>query len=185
MKRALGPRADGLADRTLVPAFYFLMTRLMALVQTDSELSAILLRAFIPRPLELIAMGAPNALQGRSLSGNASALELLARGLVDILVADYHASSMLAAAFQIVAQGRGDLPAATRLISDTPARAVGRTDRGAIVAGRRADLLVVEQHGGLPIVAATLLRGTTTYAGGPFAAALAGTRREPSAAPAD
>lgn len=133
----------------------------------------------------LIAMGAPNALQGRSLSGNASALDLLARGLVDILVADYHASSMLAATFQIVAQGLADLPTATRLVSDTPARAVGLTDRGAIVAGRRADLIVVEQHGGMPIVAATLLRGTTTYAGGPFATALAGVRREPSAAPAD
>jgi alpha-D-ribose 1-methylphosphonate 5-triphosphate diphosphatase len=133
----------------------------------------------------LIAMGAPNALQGRSLSGNASALDLLARGLVDILVADYHASSMLAATFQIVAQGLADLPAATRLISDTPARAVGLTDRGAIVTGRRADLIVVEQHGGLPIVAATLLHGTATYAGGPFAAALASARQEPSAAPAD
>ena len=110
---------------------------------------------------------------------------VLARGLVDILVADYHASSMLAATFQIVAQGLADLPAATRLVSDTPARAVGLTDRGAIVAGRRADLLVVEQHGGLPIVAATLLCGTTTYAGGPFAAVLAGARHEPSAAPAD
>ena len=133
----------------------------------------------------LIAMGAPNALQGRSLSGNASALDLLARGLVDILVADYHASSLLAATFQIVAQGLADLPAATRLVSDTPARAVGLTDRGAIVAGRRADLIVVEQHGGLPIVAATLLHGTTTYAGGPFAAVLAGAWHEPSAVPAD
>jgi len=44
----------------------------------------------------LIAMGAPNVMQGRSLSNNASALDLLAYGLVDILVADYHASSLLA-----------------------------------------------------------------------------------------
>ncbi len=132
----------------------------------------------------LIAMGAPNALQGRSLSGNASALDLLARGLTDILVADYHASSMLAAVFQIVARRLADLPTATRLVSDTPARAVGLHDRGAIVAGRRADLIVVEQHGGLPIVAATLVRGATSYAGGPFAAAIAGARHESSAAPA-
>lgn len=32
MKRALRSRQDALVDRTLVPAFYFLMTRLMALV---------------------------------------------------------------------------------------------------------------------------------------------------------
>ena len=125
-----------------------------------------------------IAMGAPNALQGRSLSGNASALDLLARGLVDLLVADYHASSLLAAVFLIVARGLADLPTATRLVSLTPAEAVGLTDRGAIVAGRRADLLVVEEHGGLPIVAATFLCGAVSYAGGPFAAALANAGRE-------
>lgn len=125
----------------------------------------------------LIAMGAPNALQGRSLSGNASALDLVARGLVDLLVADYHASSMLAAIFLIVERGLADLPTATRLVSTTPAEAIGLTDRGALAAGRRADLLIVEEHGGLPIVAATFLCGATSYAGGPFATALAGVGR--------
>ncbi len=133
----------------------------------------------------LIAMGAPNALQGRSLSGNASALDLQARGLVDILVADYHASSLLAAVFLIVAQGLADLLTATRLVSAAPAEAIGMADRGAITAGRRADLIVVEEHGGLPIVAATFLRGVTSYAGGPFAAALAGARRSTVGALAD
>ena len=122
----------------------------------------------------LIAMGAPNVMQGRSLSGNASALDLLGQGLVDILVADYHASSLLAAIFLLVARGLADLPTATRLVSATPAGAVGLGDRGTIAPGLRADLLVVEEHGGLPIVAATLLCGSVSYAGGPFAAALAG-----------
>ncbi len=120
----------------------------------------------------LIAMGAPNVMQGRSLSNNASALDLLAHGLVDILVADYHASSLLASVFLIVARGLADLPTATRLVSATPARAVGMYDRGAIAPGLRADLIVIEEHGGLPIVAATLLRGAISYAGGPFAASL-------------
>lgn len=133
----------------------------------------------------LIAMGAPNALQGRSLSGNASALDLQARGLIDILVADYHASSLLAAVFLFVARGLADLPTATRLVSQNPAEAVGMTDRGAIIPGRHADLIVVEEYGGLPIVAATLLRGVTSYAGGPFAAALAGAQRTPMNALAD
>ena len=133
----------------------------------------------------LIAMGAPNAIQGRSLSGNASALDLLARGLVDILVADYHASSLLAAAFLIVERGLADLPTVTRLISATPAGAVGMGDRGAIAPGLRADLLVVEEHGGLPIVAATLLRGAISYVGGPFAASLSEASRNPFPSLAD
>ena len=120
----------------------------------------------------LIVMGAPNALRGASLTGNASALDLLARGLVDILIADYHASSMLAAVFRIVELGLLDLPAALRLVTENPARAIGLADRGTIAPGQRADLIVVEQHGRLPIVAATLVRGALAYAGGPFAASL-------------
>jgi len=127
----------------------------------------------------LIAMGAPNVMQGRSLSGNASALDLLAHGLVDILVADYHASSLLAAVFLIVARDLADLPTATRLVSATPAGAIGMSDRGTIAPGLRADLIVVEEHGGMPIVAATLLRGAISYAGGPFAATLSATSRSP------
>ena len=120
----------------------------------------------------LIAMGAPNAVRGGSLTGNASALDLLARGLVDILIADYHASSMLAAVFRIVELGLLELPAALRLVTETPARAVGLADRGTIAPGQRADLIVVEHHGHQPIVAATLVRGALCYAGGPFAASL-------------
>lgn len=121
----------------------------------------------------MIAMGAPNVMQGRSLSGNASALDLLAQGLVDILVADYHASSLLASVFLLVQRGLADLPTATRLVSTTPAEIVELSDRGALEVGRRADLLVVEEHGGFPIAAATFLRGATSYVGGPFASLLA------------
>jgi alpha-D-ribose 1-methylphosphonate 5-triphosphate diphosphatase len=120
----------------------------------------------------VIAMGAPNAVRGKSLTGNASALELLSRGLVDILIADYHASSMLQAVFRIVELGMLDLPTALRLVTETPARAVGMADRGTIAPGQRADLLVVEQYGPLPIVAATIVRGAIGYLSGPFAASL-------------
>jgi alpha-D-ribose 1-methylphosphonate 5-triphosphate diphosphatase len=85
----------------------------------------------------VIAMGAPNAVRGGSLTGNASAIDLLSRGLVDILIADYHASSMLAAVFRIVDLGMRDLPTALRLVTETPARAVGMADRGTIAPGQR------------------------------------------------
>jgi alpha-D-ribose 1-methylphosphonate 5-triphosphate diphosphatase len=121
----------------------------------------------------VIAMGAPNAVRGGSLTGNASALDLLSRGLVHLLIADYHASSLLAAVFRIVELGLLDLPAALRLVTETPARAVGLVDRGTIAPGQRADLLVVEQYGREPVVAATIVRGALGYLGGPFAARLA------------
>jgi alpha-D-ribose 1-methylphosphonate 5-triphosphate diphosphatase len=120
-----------------------------------------------------IAMGAPNALRGGSLTGNASALDLLARGLVHILVADYHAPALLAALFRAVDQNLTDLVAGARLLTLNPATAVGLTDRGAIEAGRRADLIVLERHAGIPVVDATLLAGTLRYTAGPFAPALA------------
>jgi alpha-D-ribose 1-methylphosphonate 5-triphosphate diphosphatase len=120
-----------------------------------------------------IAMGAPNALRGGSLTGNASAMDLLARGLVDILVADYHAPALLAAAFKGVEVGLTDLPAAVRLLTANPAAAMGLDDRGAVEVGRRADLLVMERYRGVPIVDATLVAGALRYTAGPFAPALA------------
>ena len=133
----------------------------------------------------LIAMGAPNAVRGGSLTGNASALDLLARGLVDILIADYHASSMLAAVFRVVELGLLDLPAALRLVTETPARAVGLADRGTIAPGQRADLIVVEPHGRRSTVAATIVRGALIYASGPFAASLVALAQPAMSATAD
>lgn len=119
-----------------------------------------------------IAAGAPNVVRGRSLSGNTSALDLVARGLVDLLVADYHAPSLLTAIFKVAEAGALDLPAATRLVTATPASAVGLSDRGAIREGRRADLLVVDLHGGIPLVEATIVAGSPKALLGPAAAVL-------------
>ncbi len=89
-----------------------------------------------------IAMGAPNAFRGGSISGNGSALEFVAHGLVDILVADYYAPALIGAAARIFAAGLLDLPAAVRLISANPAAAAGLGDRGRIEPGLRADLAI-------------------------------------------
>ena len=86
-------------------------------------------------------MGAPNLLRGRSHSGNVSAAELAAEGLVDILSSDYAPASLMLAAFKLAEEIEAyDLPAAIACVSKTPAEAVGLTDRGAIEPGRRADL---------------------------------------------
>ena len=51
------------------------------------------------------AMGAPNALRGTSYSGNLSAREAHAKGVLDLLAADYHPSAMLPA---VLILGRTD-----------------------------------------------------------------------------
>lgn len=109
-----------------------------------------------------VAMGAPNALQGRSLSGNLSAAEAVEAGLVDTLATDYYPASMLHAAFAFVERGVMPLHESIRLVSQNPADALGLTDRGRIVEGARADLVFVETNG-RPRVRGTLRSGMPVY----------------------
>ncbi len=90
-----------------------------------------------------IVVGAPNIVRGGSTSGNLDAVDLVSAGLADIIVADYHAPSLLVAAFRLVDEGHLDIPAAIRMLTLNAARAVGLHDRGAIVRGPLADLALV------------------------------------------
>jgi alpha-D-ribose 1-methylphosphonate 5-triphosphate diphosphatase len=111
------------------------------------------------------AMGAPNALRGKSYSGNLSAREAAAAGLLDILAADYHPSAILPA---VIVLGRDDpngLAAATRMATLNPARALGLTDRGQIASGLRADLVVADDAG-VGHVRATFRTGAAIYSDG-------------------
>lgn len=99
-----------------------------------------------------VVMGAPNAMRGRSHSGNASAAEVVAHGLCDALASDYQPATMLAAAFSLVAHGTCSLHDAVGLITEGPARTVGLSDRGTVAVGRRADLVLVDDAGRWPQV---------------------------------
>ena len=90
-----------------------------------------------------IVVGAPNIVRGGSTSGNQDARELFSLGLADVICADYHAPSLLLAAFNLVSQGIVELPQAINSISLNAARAVGLTHVGALVRGQRADIAVV------------------------------------------
>jgi len=106
-----------------------------------------------------IVVGAPNVVRGGSTSGNMDAVDLVAAGLADIICADYHAPSLLVAAFQLAREGLLDIPAAIRTLTLNPARAVGLLDRGSIEPGQRADLALIRvDQTGMPTVE-TLLRG--------------------------
>lgn len=91
-----------------------------------------------------IVMGAPNLLRGGSHSGNVSAAELAAEGLLDNLASDYVPASMLQAAFELT-RGPHDmaLPKALSKVTRNPAEAAGLSDRGRLKPGLKADLLRV------------------------------------------
>ncbi len=88
-------------------------------------------------------MGGPNVVRGGSHSGNVAAAELARLGLLDILSSDYVPGSMLSAAMRLVHDGIMTLPQAVATVTRTPALATGLTDRGALQAGLRADLIQV------------------------------------------
>jgi alpha-D-ribose 1-methylphosphonate 5-triphosphate diphosphatase len=118
-----------------------------------------------------IVMGAPNLVRGGSHAGKVAAGALLAEGLVDALASDYHYPAPARAAFRLAADGM-DLGAAWALVSEGPARLLGLADRGRIVPGARADLVVVER--GTTRIAATVANGAISYLAGPLAARFMG-----------
>lgn len=96
-----------------------------------------------------IVAGAPNIVRGGSHSGNVSAAELVELGLCDILVADYHAPSLILAVQRLVDTGVLDIGPAIDLVSRGPAAAIARHDLGEISPGKRANLTVIQRprHG--------------------------------------
>jgi alpha-D-ribose 1-methylphosphonate 5-triphosphate diphosphatase len=99
-----------------------------------------------------VLAGAPNLVRGASHSGNISAAELAARGLLDILSSDYVPASALHGAFLLHLRYAFPLAEAVATVSLNPARRVGLDDRGEIAAGKRADLVRVRLAGDLPVV---------------------------------
>lgn len=100
-----------------------------------------------------ILMGAPNVVRGKSHSGNVSATDLVAAGLLDILSSDYVPFALLQAAFLLPGRVEGlDLPRALATVTANPARAAGLLDRGEIAVGKRADLVRVAADAPLPVV---------------------------------
>ncbi|MEM8555097.1 MAG: alpha-D-ribose 1-methylphosphonate 5-triphosphate diphosphatase [Pseudomonadota bacterium] len=94
----------------------------------------------------MVAMGAPNAMRGQSYSGNLSARDAHAAGILHILAADYHPAAILPAVRALAATDPDGLPGAVRLAATNPAKALALSDRGEIATGKRADLAVVDAN---------------------------------------
>ncbi|MHA6264950.1 alpha-D-ribose 1-methylphosphonate 5-triphosphate diphosphatase [Arenibacterium sp. CAU 1754] len=115
-----------------------------------------------------IVLGAPNLVRGGSHKGNVSALDLVAMGLCDALASDYHYPSPRRAALMLAQSGLCDMVQAWALVSSGPARVLGLEDRGQLIPGQRADLVILDA--GTKRVAATMAAGRFSYLSGDVAA---------------
>jgi alpha-D-ribose 1-methylphosphonate 5-triphosphate diphosphatase len=108
-----------------------------------------------------VMMGAPNLMRGASHSGNVSARDLAASGLLDMLSSDYIPFSLIQSAFHLGQVVDGvSLPQAVAMVSKNPAEAVGLDDRGVIEMGRRADLVRVRLDDDVPVVRSVWREGS-------------------------
>jgi alpha-D-ribose 1-methylphosphonate 5-triphosphate diphosphatase len=108
----------------------------------------------------MVVVGAPNVMIGGSHSGNLSALEAIREGCADILCSDYYPASLLHSAFKLEEEGITSLPAAVRMLTLNPAKAMGIDgDYGSVEAGKKADLLIVRKLQGRPLVCRCFIDG--------------------------
>jgi alpha-D-ribose 1-methylphosphonate 5-triphosphate diphosphatase len=93
---------------------------------------------------DFIVFGAPNVVRGGSHTGWTKASDMIAKGLCSVLASDYYYPAPLLAAFRLAVDGVLPLATAWQLISSAPAHAAGLADRGILAAGRRADIILVD-----------------------------------------
>lgn len=124
---------------------------------------------------DTIILGAPNVLRGGSHKGNLLVVDLVAQGLCDALVSDYHYPSLVQAVFRLVDDGVLSLAQAWSLASQNPARILGLSDRGHFAPGARADLVVLDPA--TRRVEATISAGRFAYLSTPVAERILRTRR--------
>jgi len=113
---------------------------------------------------DFIVFGAPNVVRGGSHTGWTRASDMIAKGLCSVLASDYYYPAQLLAAFRLVADGVLPLPAAWALISSAPAAAAGLKDRGVLAAGRRADVLLIDDSVAMrPRIVAVIANGRLVH----------------------
>jgi alpha-D-ribose 1-methylphosphonate 5-triphosphate diphosphatase len=111
-----------------------------------------------------VVMGAPNIVRGGSQAGNIGAASLVAEGLCDALVSDYHYPALAMAAWTLVDLGLVTLPQAWAMISTRPAEILRLADRGRLDPGMRADLVIMNRE--TRVIEATIAGGRLAYLAG-------------------
>jgi alpha-D-ribose 1-methylphosphonate 5-triphosphate diphosphatase len=125
---------------------------------------------------EPILMGAPNVVRGGSQAGNIAAMALIEDGLCDALMSDYYYPALSQAAWVVADQRAMPFPRAWDMISATPARIMGLTDRGTLTPGQRADVVVMNPE--TRVIEATIAGGRLACASREAGARLMRARRD-------
>jgi alpha-D-ribose 1-methylphosphonate 5-triphosphate diphosphatase len=112
---------------------------------------------------EPTVLGAPNVLRGGSHTGALSATAMVEAGLCDVLASDYYYPAPFLAAFKLVRERDLPLGRVWPLVSRNAARAVGLDDRGELMPGQRADLILVDDRKPVPDVVATFAAGRLVH----------------------
>ena len=118
---------------------------------------------------DAIVLGAPNVVRGGSHLGadGIDAAAEIAAGRGDILCSDYYYPALLQAPFALERKSIRGLEAAWKMVSAAPALAVGLHDRGEIMPGKRADMLIARPPDTFPAsVSGVLVAGRIVYQGG-------------------
>jgi len=110
-----------------------------------------------------VVVGAPNVVRRKSSYGSASALHLIKEKAADIICSDYHLPSLLSAAVKLYQEGILKLPEAVNMVTLKPAEAVGLKDRGAILPGKIADIVIFKLKDKLPEVSKVFIGGKCVY----------------------
>ncbi|GHO41966.1 alpha-D-ribose 1-methylphosphonate 5-triphosphate diphosphatase [Ktedonospora formicarum] len=110
-----------------------------------------------------VSVGAPNVVRGGSHGKNLSALEAINANAAHIICSDYYPAAMLVSVFRLIRDGM-DMAKAFRLVTLNPARALKIDhDLGSLEPGKWADLAMVEEYNGYPLVRKTLVQGEIVY----------------------
>lgn len=110
-----------------------------------------------------VCVGAPNIVRGGSHDGNMKAADAVKLGAADMICSDYHPASLLHAIYALAEDGV-PLQRAIAMATLEPARMLGKEDElGSVEAGKRADLIVVRQVRGVPLVTDTLVGGNVVH----------------------
>lgn len=105
-------------------------------------------------------VGAPNILLGGSHSGNMSASEAIIEDCADILCSDYYPPALLHSVFIMYKKYRCELCPLINKLTLNPAKAMGISkDYGSVEVGKKADLLIIEELDGYPVITHVIVDG--------------------------
>ena len=108
-------------------------------------------------------VGAPNILLGGSHSGNMSAAEAILNDCADILCSDYYPQALLHSIFIMYHRHGVSIPEMVNKVSLNPAKATGiDKEYGSLEKGKKADVLIVDEIDGYPVITHVMVDGKTT-----------------------